>query len=789
MTDHVELANYIRFRIDNVGSHNAHHRFEEMCFHLAKATITPDLVFPTGPVSSGGDRGRDFETFRGRRGDEDIAFACTVQKDGLPSKCRTDVKNAVTKGEHLDAVVFMCAGNIPVGPRHALQKEMREKYRVRLEVIDAETIADQLADHAHFGIARRFLEVPEHMAPAAPAGPDWYAASKRRWRERKEPAATFGDLIDLQESARHIVFDDGPKSDLEFWLERLRPLADPSGDYLGKCAFYQVVALTLRGTEVLVGFEAELARYFECIPELVGEVEVEDTQVLLSYVATASLMGRTPVSIQLVTAWRTAVIARIKVLLSQENNPNRFCALLLSLASAHLIATDTDDPYPQADRDAAMAAWMELVSAVGAAPYYPIGRLRQLIGVVMPVFLEHSQFDKLMDDIDELIGQRSNPDMVISWRDRGVALAKGGKPLDALSLLHRARTAWFAKETVKGSIFTGHVVAHCYGELGLLMAGKYVALWAANVAIDEFGSDVNDLISKSVFLASRFDYESGHWMGAVELTRAAILLYDELDRAPWISDDVRRDSHFIQLFGPYGVAEAFRPAAAVAIRQALIDTDTFNLITKTTSPWQGMSEEQVAEAIAEQHDAQPFCDCGETRTLRTSFGGVCWVVSCDNTFTTATAAERFLATIEILSTLAELESATPRRPATLHVELQVEGNTHSAVRIMDPARELWAVTIPKPSSAAKNVMSETISAVLTIMRSTYNAPTDEVDPLMAQLAAEGVALQLSLGGLYDTLAARIIDRDLWDQRTRHATDPLTPVAACVQGREDSPDEG
>ena len=59
-----ELAKYIQYRLGAMGEENAHYRFAELCFRVEKATVASHLLPPTGPVSAGGDQGRDFESFR-----------------------------------------------------------------------------------------------------------------------------------------------------------------------------------------------------------------------------------------------------------------------------------------------------------------------------------------------------------------------------------------------------------------------------------------------------------------------------------------------------------------------------------------------------------------------------------------------------------------------------------------------------------------------------------------------------------------------------------------------------
>ena len=85
---------------------NEHHTFEEICYRIAKRLLSSNVLLATGPVSAGGDQGRDAETyytrlpqelpaaggFVGRATTEPLVVACSVQKSGLGEKIRADVK-------------------------------------------------------------------------------------------------------------------------------------------------------------------------------------------------------------------------------------------------------------------------------------------------------------------------------------------------------------------------------------------------------------------------------------------------------------------------------------------------------------------------------------------------------------------------------------------------------------------------------------------------------------------------------------------------------------------------
>ena len=118
-----------------------------------------------------------------------------------------------------------------MGTRHKLQSETQESYGVRLEVHDAESIANLLARPNGFWIAERFLSIPAEIRPDAEIDGDLsaeYVERRRRWREKGSPYPTLGDFIDLKAGLRNTIFDQEARADLPFWLGLLRQfLANP----------------------------------------------------------------------------------------------------------------------------------------------------------------------------------------------------------------------------------------------------------------------------------------------------------------------------------------------------------------------------------------------------------------------------------------------------------------------------------------------------------------------------------------------------------------------------------
>ncbi|MGC0344354.1 hypothetical protein [Streptomyces sp. SLBN-8D4] len=175
-TDRVQLQRYIEFQLVRLGSHNAHHPFEDLCLEVARKRLASNLMPSTGPVSSGGDQGRDAEThwsnispvppgqsrtsvFNALVKEEPAAMACTLQRRGLPAKIRKDLASICSQGEPVTRVFYFAIEPLPKGQRAALVAEARKRHGIQLEIWDAQALAANLADRDLWYAARRYLHV------------------------------------------------------------------------------------------------------------------------------------------------------------------------------------------------------------------------------------------------------------------------------------------------------------------------------------------------------------------------------------------------------------------------------------------------------------------------------------------------------------------------------------------------------------------------------------------------------------------------------------------------------
>ncbi len=199
MADTKELIGYIRFRLEQLSAQNAHHDFELLCFHLARIKIDPFFLPATGPVSSAGDQGRDFESFRTNlpanlNTDEFIGIfrreqkfgvgACSLQTDYV-AKVKEDVAKIMGSGTLVMIIYFFTIQDIPVGKRHELQDWVKKTHKVDLEIFDGQAISTFLADPDAFWIAQQYLAIPSEMF-LEPRNKDERFRNYTNWSKDKE---------------------------------------------------------------------------------------------------------------------------------------------------------------------------------------------------------------------------------------------------------------------------------------------------------------------------------------------------------------------------------------------------------------------------------------------------------------------------------------------------------------------------------------------------------------------------------------------------------------------------
>lgn len=443
MANPAQAAQLIRIALGTVGADNEHHSFEHLCRQVAKRRIASNVVPATGPVSAGGDQGRDFETFHtylaaelpfaigflALASSDVIVFACTIQREGLRGKFEGDITSICTQGTHVDRIFIFAAANVPTRLRHDLQEWAAREHDVALEIIDGSALADWLAEPELYWIAEEYLHLPTELALQADQPghdaqlPPWYTELRAYWQEPGRQPVNLGDLFDLRHGLWHAIPSGPARADLPGWLSLMTQLAQQSPDPEVRLhAVYEITAARIRGTADLHPAEPLIRQFIDEVQHSEDPGLLFDASVLIQFCATAAGLGHTGIPIAEATGWTPLLRRHVGQLLERDWDPNTRAGLLQ--AAAHLAlhvdftgagdgrgsATldDMDQLYgslmeaiehgtlqahledaPVVDLDAGMQHLASLAELLPDAPAYPIGTFAMIIDLLAPTLRDH----------------------------------------------------------------------------------------------------------------------------------------------------------------------------------------------------------------------------------------------------------------------------------------------------------------------------------------------------------------------------------------------------------------
>jgi hypothetical protein len=713
--DPVELQQLIRFSLGVMGEENRHHDFEAICLGIARRRIVSNLLPATGPVSSGGDQGRDAEShwsdvagssslpraFVALASEDRVVMACTTQQEDVPWKIRSDLKSITEKGTPVRRVLFFASTPIPVAKRHDLINHARSKYEVDLEIFDVLAIAAYLTDHDLFYLAVHYLHLPSDLAPPHPEGiamPDWYAQLRERWWNRPEAGTTLGDLVDLRIGLRHATFHAEAHPDLPEWIRHTRALlAATSGLHTGLRARYEIVVAVLRGLDTIRDDDILAREFFDAVindPDMADAGLLEDAIVLLGYVGGAMLRQLTGIRAGELSRWRTTLIAKLNLLIDTDPY-NHALARYLGLAArmaltprppepserpenqelisvadtVELVRTAADEgklaalpPVDPAiiDLDTAMELLTRLGRHLPVAPLYPVGSLCDLLDLYVATLITHPSYDEVRNLFDAAHARAEGGYAVgVRAQNRALSLLEQDRPLLALREVHKAIRAWMQGETLEGGLLMLLLAAKVYGLLGLPVAAKHYAL-AASVAARGDGPDLASFVGRGIIEAAGYDHQAGNWLTAGRVLGLGLPIHLSGCTDPFDADQHPFVWHMIgnQALAAR-TARTLRPEYLPLIESGMTSgTDLIvDQILSTTDAASIEADADLATSADEEGIGRPFSDAGAVRTYRWHALGVAWKVRTMNERRHVLAAERFISALQI--TLADLAVQDP----------------------------------------------------------------------------------------------------------------------------------
>lgn len=797
MPDLEPIRGQIRFFLDELSVRNEHHGFERLCGEVVRRRICSNVVPATGPVSSGGDHGRDLETFKtylatsplrdssflGTASEGVLVFACSTEKEPQKGKIRSDVDKIMGRGEVPERIYFLSADNVPVGKRHDVQDEVWEEHKVRLEVFDAQWLAEQLAERDLFWVAEKYLNMPSDIYPALPEykEDEWYSSVKERWRDRGSTGHNYQEFEELRLALRHASRSERLHGDVLDWQEKVLSFAGSGPtDRVKRQAVYEVVVADVYAGGDLRRHEAAAKAYLAEIPGLDHPSDLKDAAVFLYFCAGAAAEGRLGFATERIEGWRRALVDRLEGLLREtepEASPSSRCALLDT--RGFLSLTPDLKAEPSMDVDTAVAHWEELLELAPRAPRYPLDPLSDFLNRSLEWVGEHPRYPALVRTLDELVGQRyGDASAADKARKRALAWRRSGRLIRAIGELHVAKVGWFAEETLEGTVLSMLMIARSYAELGLVFASKQYALAAAALADSSTNARVLRQLPAAVLEAADAEYVGGNWLGFDTMARTGTALLaaaGSIEEDEWIAyvDRLAYHASLVQLFCErFGLNELAKIPKDLL---AFLDWNEAEELVMPAASEQWQTADRLWESMEEQLAGRPFGDTARRREVSWYALGIDWHVTFNNKYGTTPGAEEFCALAQIvLAELADVDLAL--LPTSVRVTLRMENRASPLLEPLssNDGRD-WVLRLPmNPSPPDPDGMTYELrltGIVLEILREASALPDSKFHAEVQRLFQEDLPTKVFVAKPYRELYRGFVERSQFEAQPRSLPNP------------------
>jgi hypothetical protein len=510
----IQLREFIRYQLSQLSAKNAHHEFERLAFELAKIRIASNLLPATGPVQSGGDQGRDFEsyqtylskttiassTFLTRISDGIIVGACSLEKK-IEQKIKKDLQNIFKQGTIPTRIVYFCETDLPVAKRHKLQEHCSGTYQASLEIFDGQAISDMLAEKDSSWIAEEFLSTPSMEWDDIPTD-GRYALLKEKWLVKSEKPYSYSDFLEIKEGLRKATHNDTANVDLDRWLKIMSAILDVVQEgRLAQKVRYEVIVAELRGNGSLDPAQSFLSDFFQNLENAHSTLELFDAAILNIYAAGAVSRQATSISISTLTEYKSKTYKIINDLLRDSSSRNDICMLSQSLAM--LTITERDNYSNENEwMDDIYKKWQSVIDIVIEIPLYPINQISNVLELFQTEIFEgeNDEFRQLIEKVDILISTRiGSKSIAEKYHQRAVDFLNHEKYVLAIDELQKAKVAWFTGETIFSSIKAMLLISNAYEKLHLYYAARYYAAGAIFFALNHVDEEVKLLIPEAFF--------------------------------------------------------------------------------------------------------------------------------------------------------------------------------------------------------------------------------------------------------------------------------------------------
>jgi hypothetical protein len=789
-----KLTSMIRYYLSELGALNAHHEFEHLARYLARARVAMNILPATGPVSSGGDGGRDFETYKTHHvksapvsskfaarstGQRSVVFACSLQKT-IEAKIRKDVSNLIDVGG-VDEIAYFCEASLPIAKRLKLIKEAETRDTV-LQIFDGQAIAEMLSESDLFWIAQEYLHLPADLAPVSQLE-EGYAEHKQKWEDREPIPASYSDFTAIKAGLRQATFDDDTRSDLLFWLDKMKGfLSSAVPRPLVRMASYELAVANLRGKNDLNPAASLVGDYFSDVA-LHGSIgDITDAAVLSTYCHAAFQLGQYEIDEAGLLASKQAVVDFIDSQLQQEEiGPGRRSGLLRVRGSLELTPM-TPDTRP--NLELACKLWNEMLDYVTDAPIYPIEEFSDYLGKILGHIDEHSEIFAIAHRADAILASRAgNAAAGNKAFDRAISFLERDDRLSAIRELHTAKFKWFSGEQLDGMIKVLLFLTKQYHEIGLVYAAKSYAMTAAYIARHENPQRYGGQVPEALFDLMDAEDGAGNSFGFLALFPVLLSAQIEFADDPLAFEKhPRLNENIGQLAALLGFLTRANPQARKVVESHIVDWPSeiikpiLDCADQPDGFWNEGSWDDAWTNLEQAMLDRPFGDIGRIRAVRWSALGVNWTCVFENDYTTTPVAEQIIAELQLITcAIAHKDLGIIPCAVTLRMSCS-SGAARVEFSAPDQSGCEFDVTIPSADRGPDDI-SESVALFLTVIGScsVYNSKvfTDLIDGSMLET--------MFTGRPYAELYREVVPAEFFAEELRAAAGDFEPERSFQTG--------
>ena len=800
-----QLIQQIRFGIEQLKSTNNTMVFEHICRFFARARIARNVIPATGPVQSGGDQGRDFETFHTylfnstiknecslAYAGQPIAFPCSLEKNPLRKngKLDSDITTILSCGIPVERIYFFSGEDIPVASRHKKQQEVETRFDIKIEIIDAQALSEHLSDPDLFWIASQYLNIPNDFFPRKQEE-NWYESLLDEYRTRTI-TGTYAEFSDIKTALRHIYKDEELKVDLSFWLEKVQSFIAPQNVRdLRRKAIYEKFVAKLMGQNDIGGLEDDIRDYYSDLHDFLSPASLDDAQILLSFVHNSKYV----IGSELTDGEIENFACRLWQLINNELKGNISASKRCSYMEiqANIIMSRINDKEGNLNVTGYVSKIEEILPKVKNAPFYALERLASRVIDYITILLEFGvdpvKLEALMEKVDAALALRKSDISVgESIRDRALIYLKADKITLAIKLLHQLKIRWFRCETTRGVILTSMMLADCYSRLNMYYASKYYSLVAADMSV-AYGDneDVIDLFPQAIAKAADSAYLSGSWIHYLQLLELSLGSYHAIEKDYVVGSSQQH------------LSAVYYPAIIKLVAQRS-NTGLNNYVEGIMKGWGYLKDEIEATVaaidankdlysdgkllLALQRDINgvPFNDIGAQRTICFKAYGSEWSVCLNNDAEANTVAEQFVSMLQVyIVELFNVELFLTRAKITIHIS--VASQIKPAFKVLPSNTEhLWEIKMPSNNTASDDPGMYHIhymGIISSILRNISLLPDAKMKDVLNIKLSEGLLNSVTFGQAYHTLYKSYINPDSFGRTSRLDLDKSATIKQFI----------